>query len=497
MRFPSRVNLKDLSQFDQQAFRWGLKTVLISLLLIASYSLFPFKWSYPEQWSWQWFVDRFSRDELSEWQDLFEWLINLLAYSMLGYGLTGLLQRYRFKAIVQFVWVSIACASLVVTAESLQAFLPGRSPNLTDLLAGSCGGLIGCLIFHLYWLRSLRMAVASFSGYLLLTFLLSAAVPLTNDFRNWDISFPLLVGNELTGDRPWSGSVSEIQIFNRAFAPSEIVQLLSHRQPHLVLPDDRTLIAAYSFRGQGNYPDLAGHLPPLDWQGEAPETGDTEVFLDTQHWLQTTAPATYLTNQIRGTGEFTLSFLVASANLHQTGPARIISLSADTLRRNFTLGQQADALVLRFRTASTGILGNSELSIPQVFSDTHLHHLIVTYKNTVFQVYIDNVEKSYMVTLFPINRMDAYYGAIFIPLGLLLGIITLLSRRKSFLMRFLILSSIVLPPLALEVLSSSRENRKFYLGNIWLGLLLMLGMWLLVQGAGQLQRKGMFLRKAG
>jgi hypothetical protein len=42
------------------------------------------------------------------------------------------------------------------------------------------------------------------------------------DFSNWSSDYRLAVGNELTGDRPWAGSISLAAIFNRALSSEEV-----------------------------------------------------------------------------------------------------------------------------------------------------------------------------------------------------------------------------------------------------------------------------------
>jgi hypothetical protein len=42
------------------------------------------------------------------------------------------------------------------------------------------------------------------------------------DFDNWDISYPLLIGNENTGNRPWRGSVYLVACYNRCLSASEV-----------------------------------------------------------------------------------------------------------------------------------------------------------------------------------------------------------------------------------------------------------------------------------
>jgi len=43
------------------------------------------------------------------------------------------------------------------------------------------------------------------------------------DFSNWDASYPLMLGNEATGNRPWSGKIFLIAIYNRDLSAAEIL----------------------------------------------------------------------------------------------------------------------------------------------------------------------------------------------------------------------------------------------------------------------------------
>jgi len=44
------------------------------------------------------------------------------------------------------------------------------------------------------------------------------------DFSNWDASYPLMLGNEATGNRPWSGKIFLVAIYNRGLSAAEILQ---------------------------------------------------------------------------------------------------------------------------------------------------------------------------------------------------------------------------------------------------------------------------------
>lgn len=49
------------------------------------------------------------------------------------------------------------------------------------------------------------------------------------DFSNWDPSYPLVLGNEATGDRPWLGTLGDVAIYARALSPEEIERLSPER----------------------------------------------------------------------------------------------------------------------------------------------------------------------------------------------------------------------------------------------------------------------------
>jgi len=74
----------------------------------------------------------------------------------------------------------------------------------------------------------------------------------------------------------------------------------------------------------------------------------------------------------------------------QSGPARIVTYSFNTRYRNFTLGQQNDALVFRLRTTATDPNGTDPvLEVPSVFEPGTRRHLVVTYDGKMECLYVD------------------------------------------------------------------------------------------------------------
>lgn len=92
-----------------------------------------------------------------------------------------------------------------------------------------------------------------------------------------------------------------------------------------------------------------------------------------------TETAERLLETCRKSHALTLEVEFTAANTEQRGPARIVSFSSDPFRRNFTLGQELDRLVLRLRTPETGDNGmRPETLLGRVIAGRR-HHLFVTY----------------------------------------------------------------------------------------------------------------------
>ena len=96
-----------------------------------------------------------------------------------------------------------------------------------------------------------------------------------------------------------------------------------------------------------------------------------------------------LLSQCRASGELTLEVGLRADTLRQGGPARIVSFSADPYRRNFTLGQQDDRLLLRLRTPQTGENGMKPETTLCKVREAAEHHVVVTYRDGELVCYLD------------------------------------------------------------------------------------------------------------
>ena len=92
-------------------------------------------------------------------------------------------------------------------------------------------------------------------------------------------------------------------------------------------------------------------------------------------------------------GTMTIEMTLAPGRVAQSGPARILTQSAGPYSRNFTIGQDRDALVLRFRTSDADRNGrNNKITLPGVFTDTDEIRLELTHDRTGTTVTVQGTE---------------------------------------------------------------------------------------------------------
>ncbi len=85
----------------------------------------------------------------------------------------------------------------------------------------------------------------------------------------------------------------------------------------------------------------------------------------------------------------TIEIWLATEDIHQRGPARIVSYSYNKYLRNFTIGQEGKDLILRLRTTETDLNGHPELDVKDVFIRNALQHITTTYDFYENKVYVN------------------------------------------------------------------------------------------------------------
>ena len=238
----------------------------------------------------------------------------------------------------------------------------------------------------------------------------SATLQARTRLSNWDVSYPLVVGNERTGDRAWQGRVYGIEVTDAA-TPPELLQRFADGHS-VVIPGAR--IAAFDLSGAAPYRDKTGNVPDLTWAGDSKAHGNsTLAAVTSKHsWLRTEGAATTLIRRLSDSNAFSLRIRCASNDLSQDGPARIVSNSIDAGHRNLTLGQGRSNLVFRVRTPQTGDNAlNPEFGIPAVFTDTEPREILVTYDGATARATVAKSGRVYGFELSPGSSLVAAMNA--------------------------------------------------------------------------------------
>jgi VanZ family protein len=303
-------------------------------------------------------------------------LLNVMLFAPLG-ALVHHSRRRSRSLVSMMIAAGVLAVFVSGTIEFLQRFLPGRESSMVDAAANILGAPLGVALDRLWGPAAatqfdrLHTAVSAPQLLGLLTavtaiaLVISAALQTRTRLSNWNVNYPLLIGNERTGDRPWRGRVFSVAITDAA-TPESVVRRFADGEPaHL----SGRVVAVFDMSDAPPYRDMTGTVPPLEQQG----AWDWP-------WLRSSGPATSLVQKLQETNAFTLRVVCESDDVNQSGPARILSNSQSPLSRNFTVAQNHDALVVRLRTPSTGVNGiRPELLVPDVFSRPGTRDILVTY----------------------------------------------------------------------------------------------------------------------
>jgi VanZ family protein len=467
---------------SKQTGLFSIVITLASLFFIFIITLFPLEFSFKETLEQ---ADPYSFILGKGETDRQDVMANILLFIPFGLGLGGVFWRkVKFRLWKMLGTIFITCFVLSYSIELLQIFQPGRFPSIYDVLSNSTGGLFGTMCFLLWEHINLRKR---FLVYVSVTYIISVPLQMQTNLSNWDITFPLLIGNELTEDRPWNGYISDIFIADKALLKDGVSQTFSEGKLYDLFSD--SLVALYHMDSSGNFHDETGHLPDIVGRRESWDIQQLKGgFVNHNNWLHTAMPVEYLTQRVKHTSQFTLGITVASDDVKQSGPARIISVSKDTVQRNFTLGQQETDLVVRVRTPLTGDNGaNPQLIVPAFFPTEEPKNLIVTYNGSVLRLYVDRVSNFYEFEFTPLAALFSYYFnlqsshlriykilyyvTIFMPLGILLALIIDRMDRLSYLQTIGIVSGILLLSLMLEGLLLSISGKHLSFNNILIGFM--------------------------
>ncbi|WP_323374548.1 VanZ family protein [Nostoc commune] len=215
----------------------SLYLVTASILAVVIATLHPFNFLLVNNFSIQTITASF--DNASSFEDLVN---NILLFIPLGFSYTAFLQNRKIKPINKFLKLIIISAGLSLTVEILQIFLPSRSPTPADIANNTLGGIFGMICFYIWHSQSFIYILSSvnnwklsnsnkkiavlFLTYIVMSFLMTLPWKATIYLSNWTPTYPLLLGNETTGDKPWRGYISDLHIADRAVSKKSAFRII-------------------------------------------------------------------------------------------------------------------------------------------------------------------------------------------------------------------------------------------------------------------------------
>jgi VanZ family protein len=388
-------------------------------------------------------------------------LLNVLLFVPLGIALGGELGRQRVSTRMVLPMVLLGSGTFSYVLEAAQRALPARFGSLGDVLSNMAGAAAGVLL-HNEW----RRGPARLTMWAYVTAVVLASVPLqwNTTLRTWNPSFPLVIGAGAPGGPPWLGSIHSVAVLDRAITAHEARGFYDGTRS---VEGSPSLVVSYQF------PESARTLTSVGPAMDPSRAGVT--------WLRTSGPAADLTRRLRSTSRFTL---VVTAGTHQTfqdGVYGIVALSHDANHRNFTLAQQKSDLVFRLRNLVTGDAASGpQLVVPNVFSTTAVHHLVITYDGLELKSFVDGVQRSAVlfglgtaafapvfggtVHMFPMYS-GLYYFCVFAPLGWLVSKAAARTGGRSRRAQ-VIAMELVLSALSLETILVAAGSRVVSISNV-------------------------------
>jgi len=354
-------------------------------------------------------------------RDPVDFTLNVILFTPLGALLFQQMNRRAFR--LGSIVASTVTAGLVISSslEYFQQFVPSRDSSLLDVVANTVGGVLGIFLVR-SWGAAVEARIAALRGrtspsalagtlasFLAVALILSGTLQARSRLSNWSAGYPLLVGNERTGDRPWRGRVFGLTITDSATS-HESLRRFAGGEPITVAG---TPVAAFTLDGTPPYRDAARHLPALVWTDLSHDaTADGIALTGAGRWLQTEGAAADLALRLPQSNAFSIRLQCATADVAQRGPARIISNSVSPYFRNFTVGQQGPDLVFRLRTLQTGLNGFPlEAIVPNVFAAADRRDIAISYDGAFLLTAVAQGGSVFHTELGPATFLAPFVGA--------------------------------------------------------------------------------------
>ena len=491
----SELQLEDLS------YRWSNRILVLALAGILFLTLYPFRFSFHAHLSGN--RSPFFLINGMKSSGLFAAFLNVLLFVPFGFGLSLKLRERENSGVKVLLLIMAAGALLSYCIEFLQIFIPTRDSGWEDVFTNTTGSVVGYFFLVLFGGVALSLmssvergldrflttyrALWIISLYFAIWFALSVPLQEQSRLSNWIQDCRILIGNGAAThpERVWKGEVSLLQFWDRPLSAAEIgAQKLS-------AATESSAVATYVFSGSSPLEDKKRFLPDLRWIPSAPDTPDVNpLVLTGKSWMISSASVANLVKAFQKARSFSVRLVCTPGEVE--GPdKRILSISEENGPTNLSLRQHDGNLVVWFRNPLSARRDELPLAIPDAFVLNQPRDIFVSYDGSKLSVYLDSKRDPRVYELTPgvplaqlIRHVKTaelegytyiYYALVFVPLGVLLGIVVRPVSPWNVMNVLVLAIAFVLPSVCLELLLVRVSGRGVLLGNVLLSVLFALG----------------------
>jgi hypothetical protein len=303
---------------------------------------------------------------------------------------------------------TVAFVTLLALGSEVAQLTVSRGTSVPDGIMDVVGYAAGVAMASIYsgspplrsWLKLLAPGAAlcglvAFLAVVVFLLLPSDGLPLgPRALSNWSGSYPLVVGNSHTRVRPWLGRVESVELRATGPASTAAEARSAVTCAYDFTRENLTLSPSGNVRGV-----LAQVGPPLEVPTECVvlphPAGGIELSQSAVVWTRESLNESL--EPIRRGGLFSVRVRFQPRDLLQRGPARIVTLSMNNRLRNFTLGQEGDALELRLQTVLTGSSGvkGGFLRTPSCLPAGQTVTAVAGYARGIVAIYVDGKRQAW------------------------------------------------------------------------------------------------------
>lgn len=417
--------------------------------------------------------------------------LNTLLFVPLGFGLYAFTTRHR-KSWLKSLTVALVVGSLLsYLIEIVQMYMPTRDSAWDDVIANASGALLGMLLalacgeqvlsrLSEWEKRRVSAMPVRVVGILAVTYFacwLAISVPLQRETRlsNWDPNSFLSVGNDIRGETPWPGKISELKIWDKSLDAGQAAALATHSDPSAAL--DATLLAAYEFSHAPPIPDRLQSLPDLNARSDAAPVSGSSQALATPgaKWLVSESPLSVLSAAVRRSNRVSI-LLDCMPKGGEGSEGTLVDISTLKGSNDFSLEQHGTTLIIRLRTGLNSRKSVTDWHADNIFTPNTRRSILVSYDGAHGVLYVDGKKEGFSYYLSPgaglvrqlirvkASELTAYNGLyaslVFLPVGFSLGLAVRAMPRRNISYALAICACIFLSAVSLEALLVAISGRR-------------------------------------